>query len=174
MLNIIFIASGLILLFIITFLKYEYDKEKQHKEKLKQQNISIEIPLIHLGGHPYLQSGDRVFLQLQNNKTIYFHKENTDTGNKILITQLTRYEIKTESEIHKDVTLTRLLALGIFAFGIKKKTEINNQYLILSYNQNNVEINCLFQYYGDSRELGNLISILNKIKIESIQNNSII
>ena len=67
---------------------------------------------------------------------MYFYKEYGDviskSSNKISkipINNLIRYELKTESEIQKDVTLTRLLALGIFAFGAKKKLTI----LILYY-----------------------------------------
>lgn len=158
---------------MVVFLMNMSAKDKEYNEKLKQQNISMEVPLIHLGGHPYLLTNDKIFLQIQDDKTVYFNKENTNTGSKIPILQLKRYEIKTESEINKDITLTRLLTLGIFAFGVKKKTEINNQYLIFFYIQNGVEVHCLFQHYGDSRELGNFISALNRIKIESnvIENN---
>jgi hypothetical protein len=112
-------------------------------------------------------------LQIRNNNTVRFYKENTDAGGEIPINQITRYEIKTESEIQKDVTLTRLLALGIFAFGLKKKTEINNSYLILSYVQNNVPIDCIFKNAINNQQLGNIISTLNRLKIEqnSVQNN---
>lgn len=140
--------------------------EKETKKRKKEEGIIHESNLIHLGGHPYLSQGDSILLQIRNNNTVRFYKENTNTGQEIPINQITRYEIKTESEIQKDVTLTRLLALGVLAFGLKKKTEINNSYLILSYTQNNVQIDCIFKNVINNQQLGNIISTLNRLKIE--------
>ncbi|ORX22475.1 hypothetical protein BVF91_11585 [Thermoanaerobacterium sp. PSU-2] len=49
---------------------------------------------------------------------------------------------KTEEQISKDVTLTRLLLVGIFAFGLKKKRVTHEQYLIINYDK---ESNGIFQ-----------------------------
>jgi len=167
--EILFIIAGFcLLMFVLMSLRLiELDKEKA--KRIKEEGIIHESYLIHLGGHPYLSQGDHVILQIRANNTVRFYKENTNTGEEIPINQITRYELKTESEIQKDVTLTRLLALGIFAFGLKKKTEINNTYLILSYMQNNVPIDCIFKNTVNNQQLGNIISTLNRLKIE--QNN---
>jgi len=63
------------------------------------------------------------------------------------------------------------LALGIFAFGLKKKTEINNTYLILSYVQNNVPIDCIFKNAVNNQQLGNIISTLFQFLIGSLKTN---
>lgn len=167
------IISLVLFLFIILYrlfmrsFKEETKKQvKQYEENLKTRNIISENKLIHLGGHPYLNANDKISFQIKTNNTICFYKENTNTGAEILISKLIKYEVKTETEIQKDVTLTRLLALGIFAFGVKKKTKIEDQYLILSYIQNNVEINCIFKRWYQGTHLGDLISTLNRLKIE--------
>ena len=161
------------LIFMYIIVKKEKEekiiKEEQSMLRKQQYGLLLEESLIHLGGHPYLSANEEVYFQIRKNNTIFFYKENSNTGKEIPINQITRYELKTESEIQKDVTLTRLLALGVLAFGLKKKTEINNAYLILSYVQNNVPIDCIFKNTVNNQQLGNIISTLNRLKIE--QNN---
>jgi hypothetical protein len=48
------------------------------------------------------------------------------------IKNITNVQYKSEQEISKDVTLTRLLAFGIFAFGLKKKKTNNSYFIIIS------------------------------------------
>jgi len=162
------IIVGLIIFFVVIIIIGTYLNQKD-----KQEGILLKLYLIHLGGHPYLQSNDNIILQIKNDNNIYIKKFQNKTISVIPINKITRYELKTQSEIQKDVTLTRLLALGIFAFGLKKKTEINNSYLILSYIQNNVPIDCIFKNAINNQQLGNVISTLNRLKIEqnSIQSN---
>ena len=163
-LSIIFIFM---LIAMISAIK-DIPKEKQkYQNRIKNQNILSETAVYHLGGHPYLQVNDTVLFQIRNNNTIYFYKENTDTGKEIPISELTRYEIKSESQISKDVTLTRLLALGIFAFGVKKQTKIEEQFLILSYIKNNVVIDCMFKRKYPNTQIGDIVSTITRLKIKS-------
>jgi len=155
----------------------EFQKRVKYYEDLEKNNGNIYSTfLIHLNGHPYLQPNDVITLQIRINNSIYIenknlntktHKKTDFTGNEIPISQLTRYEVKTETEIRRDVTLTRLVVLGIFAFGVKKKTETNTQYLILTYIDNGVDVTCVFKQVNASQELGEIISNINRLKIES-------
>jgi len=158
-----------IALLILIIVGYIY-KQKQNKTN-KNQGVIYESPsIVHIAGHPDLQPNDLIKLQIKNNNTINLHKvfkkQSNITDIEIPIDQLTRYEIKTESQIQKDVTLTRLLALGVLAFGVKKKTEINNTYLVLSYIQNGVQVDCLFKNWTNNQQLGDIISTINRLKIE--------
>lgn len=178
-----FIEILLITIFLIVFtvilVGIFYKPDEKDVEKLEHLLNSLGIldfyEIVHIYGHPYINTNTNVFLVLNKDNNLYFYKTFNDVTSKtneisiIPINQITRYELKTESEIQKDVTLTRLLALGIFAFGLKKKTEINNTYLILSYVQNNVPIDCIFKNAVNNQQLGNIISTLNRLKIE--QNN---
>ena len=183
-----FIEILLIIIFLFVFtvilvvIPDEKDVEKA-KEKAKQLLNSLEIldfyEIVHIYGHPYIDTNTNIYLVINNDNNLYLYKtwndvmSKTNEMSKIPINQITRYELKIESEIQEDVTLARLLALGILAFGLKKKTEINNTYLILSYVQNNVPIDCIFKNAVNNQQLGNIISTLNRLKIEqnSVQNN---
>ena len=103
----------MMLIAVIILLIYVYKdmskEEEKRKERYMQENIMLEKTIIHLNGHPYLKEQDIIEFQIKNNNTIYFRKENINTGMEIPISKLLKYEIKTESEIRHDVTLTRLL-----------------------------------------------------------------
>jgi hypothetical protein len=158
-----------ILVIALIIIAYIYTTKKSNLRQ-QNQNVLFETILYHLGGHPYLQANTIVFFQIRNNKTIYFHKENVDTGKEIPISNLLKYEVKTESQIRHDATITRLLTLGIFAFGAKKKFETNTEYLILSYIDNGIEVTCVFKQMQDKQELGTIISDINRLKIENNNN----
>lgn len=46
---------------------------------------------------------------------------------------ITDVTIKTDEQISKDVTLTRLLLVGVLAFGAKKKTKTHTNYLVIDF-----------------------------------------
>ena len=177
---IVIIIIGMVVIFILGREDPNIVQKRiqESEDNLKKYDTISTSFLIHLNGHPYLQPNDMVNIHIRNkNKTIFFencminkNKQSQTTGftgNEVPIPQLTKYEVKTETEIRRDVTLTRLVTLGIFAFGVKKKTETNTQYLILTYNDNGVEITCIFKQVRDGQELGGIVSILNRMKIES-------
>ena len=164
------ILFTIMLIAIIIILIYVFNDTLKNEQKLKdrhiEENVMLEKTIIHLNGHPYLKENDIIQFQIRNNNTIYFRKENINNGMEILISNLLKYEVKTESEIKHDVTLIRLLTLGIFAFGVKKKSKIEKQFLIISYTQNDVKIQCVFEQCDKNQQLGNIISVLNRLKIE--------
>jgi len=164
------ILFTIMLIAVIIILIYAFNDILKNEQKLKerhiQENIILEKTIIHLNGHPYLKENDIIQFQIKNNNTIYFCKENINTGMEISISNLLKYEVKTKSEIKHDVTLTRLLTLGIFAFGVKKKSKIEEQFLIISYTQNNIEIQCVFKQCDKNQQLGDIVSTINRLKIE--------
>jgi hypothetical protein len=55
-------------------------------------------------------------------------------------------EFRTEEQVSKDVTLTRLLFAGLLAFGLKKKRVNRAQYLVVGYvDGNNNEQQCVLK-----------------------------
>ena len=62
----------------------------------------------------------------------------------IPISNITDSSIKSEEHISKDVTLTRLLLVGVFAFGLKKKRTDITSYLVIQFNEGGVPINVIF------------------------------
>jgi len=155
----------------------EFQKRVKYYEDLEKNKGTISsIFLIHLSGHPYLQKNDVVTVYVRYD-SIYIENKNLNSnskrypnnfeGNEILLSQLIKYEVKTEKEIRRDVTLTRLVALGIFAFGVKKKTEGITQYLILTYLDNDVEVTCVLKQMQKDQELGNIISNISREKLKT-------
>lgn len=63
----------------------------------------------------------------------------------IPVENITKAEYKNEEQISKDVTLTRLLAFGIFAFGLKKKRKDETFYYVLSYKQSGIDNTIAFK-----------------------------
>lgn len=57
---------------------------------------------------------------------------------------ITNVSIKTDEQISKDVTIGRLLLLGVFAFGAKKKTKNTTNYLVIDYSENGVSTSAIF------------------------------
>lgn len=63
---------------------------------------------------------------------------------KIPIECIKNVSMKTDEQISKDVTLTRLLLLGVFAFGAKKKSKQVTNYLVIDYESNGVCCSAIF------------------------------
>lgn len=59
-------------------------------------------------------------------------------------------QYKTEEEISKDVTLTRILAFGIFAWGMKKKKVTKDYYLIISTEEEGFTNDIVIEIEGGS------------------------
>lgn len=165
--------SVIYIIFVLAFGNKDMKSQtEKYYQDLKRRNVISEYEIIHLTGHPYLKTNDLIKLQIKTNNIINFFKENVNTGEEIQLSQIIRYEIKTETEIQKDVTLTRLLTLGIFAFGVKKTTKIEEQLFIISYNQNGIEITCIFKQRYKYQNLHEIVSALNRLRIKNNKLNS--
>lgn len=148
--------------------------KSDEKQRDLQQGIYAKTLFSHLGGHPYLKQDDNVIIAVKKDRIeIYRYPSEIKLTNPILISQIKNIQFKSEEEIQKDVTLTRLLTLGVFAFALPKKTSVNNQYLIIQYEENGVEINCIFKSLADTLigknydSAGDLLSIINRVKLEN-------
>lgn len=183
-----FFAILIIVVFTVRFLEKKIpkkvgnrieDRVLAYREELAKQNTVYSTILIHLCGYPHLQPSDITTFHIRGkNNTIYFEDINLMlkkrkklpdlSKNEIPISNITRYEVKNEEEFRKDVTLTKLVAQGIFDVGVKKENDKNTQYLILSYtDENGVEELCAFKQVKDSQKLEKIISEINRIKYRS-------
>lgn len=86
------------------------------------------------GGYIKLSGNmDNLKLELSGNKLLF--KGFLKTFHSLDLRNITDVQLKTEEQVRNDVTLTRLLAFGIFAFGLKKKIKDSSYYLIISTNE---------------------------------------
>ncbi|SHG89556.1 hypothetical protein [Tepidibacter thalassicus] len=76
--------------------------------------------------------------------------------------------MKTDEQISKDVTLTRVLALGIFALAAKKKTKVVTNYLLIDYDANGIE--CTAVFTGD--KLPKVVSKISKARQKYLKSNN--
>ncbi|EQC1537546.1 hypothetical protein [Clostridium botulinum] len=84
----------------------------------------------YAGDYPNLAMSGMLKLKIDKDKLIF--KQLWKTYHKLDLKNITDVQLKTEEEISKDVTLTRLLAFGIFAFALKKKRTNQRYFIIIS------------------------------------------
>lgn len=114
------------------------DKESKEKKKQAFNEFKSQGKIIgfaagkYLGGHPDILVSLDGMIHV-NPSGIFFDASLSNQFFFIPISQIMKSELKTEEQISKDVTLTRLVALGIFAFGLKKKRIEKQFYLIITY-----------------------------------------
>lgn len=80
-----------------------------------------------LGGH-YITLEiclDRLILKFNDNIKQIFYKD------------LKNYRIMTESQIQRDISAGKILALGVFALATNKTKTVANNYLVLEFNEDN-------------------------------------
>lgn len=129
-------------------------KEQQKEQKAKKEELKnifkeggdvIAFALCdYLGGHPDLMTNGQGMFSV--NKTgLLFVATLSNNAIFIPINDVIKAEFKTDEQISKDVTLTRLLAFGIFAFGMKKKRREVTNYLIVTITVAGIEGTVLFE-----------------------------
>lgn len=97
----------------------------------------------YLGGHPKITKICEGSMAVNNDKIIFqagFFK-----NLEIPISDVINCSIQTQEQISRNVTLTRLLLFGIFAFGMKKKKVDTIQYLTITYIENGIEQTVIFE-----------------------------
>lgn len=134
-------------------------------QNMKEKLDNMDLPIFtasaqYLGGHKDITKQcdinvvgykDRVELQQGFKKAI------------IKVDGILRAEVKNEEQIEKDVTLTRLLLVGIFAFGLKKKRKIESNFAIITF-QDGLECTVILKL--DKADQANKL-ISNVIKLKS-------
>lgn len=63
---------------------------------------------------------------------------------KIPLDSIVNISMKTDEQISKDVTLSRLLLLGVFAFGAKKKSKEVNNCVVIEFISENINATAIF------------------------------
>ena len=106
----------------------------------------MAIALDYLGGIPDIKKPGLVGVKVTSDGVVVsagMFKKTT-----IPYSIITDVSMKTDEQISKDVTITRLLALGVFAFGAKKKRKIVSNNLIIIYNYEGLQTAAVFS--GDN------------------------
>jgi hypothetical protein len=114
--------------------KAKKEEEKQEFEARHGKKITFLVGK-YVGGNLTIKANENIEIVCYE-KDIALHPANSLwMHNKDIFIPYDKLEplnLKTEEQIEKDVTLTRLLLVGVLAFGLKKKKVTRSQFLIIS------------------------------------------
>ncbi len=101
--------------------------------------------LNYLGGIPQLKKTGEVDIFAYNKELQVYSKAGLlGTTVKIPYENIINVQIQTEEQVSKDVTLTRLLLIGVLAFGAKKTTKTTNYCLVIEYAKDGIQTKGIF------------------------------
>ena len=141
----ILLIIGLLLWYTIIVGIGNWLKNGSQKEQATSAGIKCTESIIYVGGFRDLlskQNGtikmfdDRLQILLPSKQAIIDYVDIIDI------------EGMSETQISKDVTLTRLLLVGIFAFGLKKTTESTRKFFTITYKEAGKEHKVIFECVG--------------------------
>jgi hypothetical protein len=100
----------------------------------KKEGIILTINGQYLGGFNDIEGGKHNTCVLYKDQLkIYFNPQNYKVIN---LSNINNIGIKSDIQIQNDITLGRLLTVGVLAFGLKKKKTLVNNYVIINYDNN--------------------------------------
>lgn len=97
----------------------------------------------YMGGHPRMKKQAKGHIHIKK-KGLVFHYGSFGWL-RIRMDDITDMHALTEEQITKDVTLTRMLFLGVFAFGAKKKRIEKSPYLTIDCTIDGSETSVVFK-----------------------------
>lgn len=101
--------------------------------------------LTYLGGIPQIKNSCDVKVHAFINEVQIDAKGGLfGTTIKIPYGNIYDVQLQTEEQVSKDVTLTRLLLMGVLAFGAKKKTKTVNYCLVIDYEKDGIRTKGVF------------------------------
>lgn len=155
-------------------IKEEKEQDKNtFKETYKNAGVSYGSSICeYFGGHPNILNKTVGTLDIKKNG-LYFQRSLPFGSFIIPIQDIVKADFKNDTQISKDVTLTRLLALGIFAFGAKKKTKEEHNYLVITYVSEGIENAIIFEANGGiiNKGANALVGGIMKARQEYIKEN---
>lgn len=128
-------------------------------------DFTLRIPTNYAGGHPEApnQLGSE-FTELILDSSILALQDAHNILFEIPLKDITDVRVETQGQIESRVTLSRMLAVGIFAFGMKKREDNRIWFLLVSFKNKLGETSTvIFQSYR-SQEMANHITA-NRYKL---------
>lgn len=107
------------------------------------------------GGYSNLLMRGSITLKIVEDKVMF--KQLWKTYHTLDVRCIKDVQFKTEEEVSKDVTLTRLLAVGVFALALKKRRVTNRYYVVITTNEDGFDNNIVLQV-EDTAGLGTLVA----------------
>jgi hypothetical protein len=157
----ILISFGLVYLIIrITMRESFAERPYMHKPHFYKR-------LRHITGHPYIEPDTIIDFNIKDNCIVLTHFKSEEFIEEINANNIIKLEILNDKQITENVTIPRMILLGVFAFAEKKKTTTNSFYMYLSYKINDVVIDCVFQNHYSEQNLYDLPGKITKLKLDT-------
>lgn len=152
---------------------YKFDNPKLQAIQRDENSTTFYKRVKHIGGYPSFCENESLYFKIKNNE-IYFEEKMPNislNGAKyksehIPLDNLINYEIQTETEISKNITLTRIIGFGVLAPFLKKESKEKHYFLVLTLKKNDIEFQCIFKNYNADENLNDILTLINKLKIE--------
>lgn len=112
----------------------------------------------YLGGHPSHPATGSLVLSLRERGFVMAAGGKASAN---YYSNVSDVSVMSQDQIQKDVTLTRLLTLGVFAFAAKKTTVTHQQFVRITLNTQGISSNVLIQ----SSQAGRIASLMNQGRI---------
>lgn len=112
----------------------------------------------YLGGHPSHTLTGNVILSMRERGFVMTAGGRASAAHYSDVKDVT---LMSQEQVHKDVTLTRLLTLGVFALAAKKTTVTHQNYIRVVLDVQGVESSFLIE----SQQAGQIASIMNRGRI---------
>lgn len=128
--------------YLETYLNGATEKEKEDAKKALIYNPSgfPHYRIDYVGGHPKNIKGcGSVWLTLIPQGIL-----SSINDDLIPYSEIKTIEFKTEEEVSRDVTLTRMIAFGVYALALKKEKRKVTDYLILGCEKNGIKYSIAF------------------------------
>lgn len=128
-----------------------WDNAKAKKEnndalakKMKDGKVLFNGVVKYAGGHRELSKACEGNLVITESG-LFFRPGLTQILH-IPIENIVNAEHVDDTQISKDVTLTRLLLVGVFAFGLKKKRKDEHHYIVISHSDLGMDCKLIFEH----------------------------
>lgn len=101
-----------------------------------------QVKVDYVGGYYEAPEGkEDVEIMVTPEGLLFEHLPKNDL---IPLKDIIKVEFKSETEIQKDVTLTRMVAFGVYALAMKKKKKVVHNYVVVKCQRNEMPFDVLF------------------------------
>lgn len=157
-----YIVAAIVFLGIAFLLKSSMNKDIEQEKSLGI--IYSDNYASYIGGLSDVEGGKSVKVSILNEKIVLDFTRTVQKADEfnpptvIKMDNINYAEIKSEEQLRNDISVGRILVLGILAFG--KQKQVVNNYTLINYQDNNTERNLVLQSPNNET----LVKTIKKIK----------
>ncbi|SHE65590.1 hypothetical protein [Alkalibacter saccharofermentans] len=170
--GIMIILFSLFGLFVLAYVSHKSHvknlggNDKFNEIILDQSRSQYYKTLKHLGGYPYFKEDEKVVFKVTDGE-IYIQDYTMNNVHKLTPDEIVEYHVQTKTELEKNITVPRVLLLGVLSLAAQKKTETTSQFFTLKLRRNDIEFESIFGQEVENDNLNGIITEINRVKLDS-------